>query len=138
MTSEYQYLLPNPDEETKEWWEAAKRHELVAQQCIDCQTFRHPPQLTCTNCYGENCEWVKLSGQGTLYTYIIVHQPVLAAFVDAAPYNVAKITPEEAPNIHFTGVVVDVKNDGLKVGMPLEVAFSDVTPEITIPYWQPR
>lgn len=137
-TQPYKYLLPQPDMETEEWWNAVKRHELVIQRCRDCQTLRHPPQATCPNCHSENREWVKVSGRGSLYTYIIVHQPVLPQWREDAPYNIVQVALEEAPYIRIVGNVVGVDNSQLKVGMPVEIVFDDVTPEDTIPRWHPR
>lgn len=138
MTSEYKYLLPQPDPETQEWWDAVKRHELLLQRCTQCKTFRHPPQGTCSNCYSESREWVKLSGRGTLYTYIVVTQAVLPQWREAGPYNIVQVTPEEAPAIRIHGNVVGLDNSQLRVGMPLQVFFDDVTPNDTIPRWRPR
>ena len=67
MTTEYQFLLPQPDPETQPYWDAAKNHELRVPKCSDCGLLRWPPQLTCPGCYGENFEWAKMSGRGTLY-----------------------------------------------------------------------
>ena len=79
-----------------------------------------------------------LSGRGTLYTYIIVHQPVLAQWRESGPYNIIQVALEEAPEIRMTSNAVEVDNSQLKVGMPLEVVFDDVTAEDTIPRWRPR
>jgi uncharacterized OB-fold protein len=138
MTSDYQYLLPQPDPETQPFWDAAREHRLEIQRCADCRVFRWPPQLTCANCQGEDHEWVELSGRGTLYTYIIVHQPVLAQWRDSGPYNIIQVALEEAPEIRMTSNAVEVDNSQLKVEMPLEVVFDDVTAEDTIPRWRPR
>ncbi len=33
--------------------------------------------------------------------------------------------------------IVECNNEDLKIGMPVEVVFEDVTPEITIPKFRP-
>ena len=138
MTTEYKYLLPLADPETQPYWDALKQHELRIQRCTSCQTLRFPPHKICTNCYSENSEWEKLSGRGTLYTYIIVTQPVLPQWREAVPYNVIQVALEEAPEIQIMGNAVGVDDSQLKVGMPLEAVFDDVTPEDTILRWKPR
>ena len=35
---EYKKPLPKPTLDTKPYWDAAKRHELVIQRCKDCGT----------------------------------------------------------------------------------------------------
>jgi hypothetical protein len=34
--------------------------------------------------------------------------------------------------------VVGIPNDHLKVGLPVEVTFDDITPEVTLPRFRPR
>ena len=138
MSDEYQFLLPQPDHETQEYWDAANNKELRIPRCTDCPTYRWPPQKTCTNCYGENVEWVKVSGRATLYTYVIVHQAVLSQWREVAPYNVVQVSIEEAPNVIITGNAIDIDNSDLKVGLPMEVVFDQVTPEDTLPRWRVR
>ncbi|MBI2847805.1 MAG: OB-fold domain-containing protein [Chloroflexi bacterium] len=138
MTTGYKFLLPRPDLETKGWWGALRRHEMVLQRCTSCQTFRHPPQGTCPKCYSEDWEWVKMSGRGTIYSFIVVWQSVLPQWRRDTPYNVVQVTPEEAPNIRITGNVIDVDHSALKIGMPVEAVFDDVTPEDTILRWRLR
>ena len=53
------------------------------------------------------------------------------------PYNVVQVAPDEAPNVHMVSNVVDVDNADLKIGMPLEIVYDDVTPEDTIFRWKP-
>ena len=43
MTSDYKYLLPQPDPETQPFWDAAREHRLTIQRCAQCRTFRWPP-----------------------------------------------------------------------------------------------
>ena len=138
MSDEYQFLLPQPDNETQEYWDAANNKELRIPRCTDCQTYRWPPQKTCPVCYGENVEWVQVSGRGTLYTYVIVHQAVLSQWREVAPYNVVQVSIEEAPNVIITGNAIDIDNSELKVGLPMEVVFDQVTPEDTLPRWRLR
>jgi uncharacterized OB-fold protein len=38
--------------------------------------------------------------------------------------------------LRLVGQVVGVANDELAAGMPVEVVFDDVTPEITLPKWR--
>ena len=78
-----------------------------------------------------NSEWVKVSGQGRLYTWTTIFQRYHPGFADELPYNVAIVELKEGPRI-FTNIV-ECSNDDLKVGMKVEVVFEDVTEEITLP-----
>lgn len=102
------------------------------------QAVPPPPQLTCPNCYSEQFEWVKLSGRGSIYTFIVVHQPGTSVFLPLVPYNIVQVTQEEAPNIRIVGNVVGTDNSKLKVGMHVKAVFDDVMPEVTMVRWEAR
>ena len=145
---EYGFLLPEADAATAGYWEAAQRHQLVAQRCNACSAWMHPPNVPlqfghftdgpCLECGAEDWDWAEVSGHGTLYSYVIVAQAVLPQWREAAPYNVAIVALEEDEGVQMVSNVVDVDDDQLKVGMPLEVIFDDVTDEVTLPRWRPR
>lgn len=135
-TDEYPYLLPQPDGLTQPWWDATRRHELVIQECAECSTLRHPPTGTCANCGSEAVAWRTMSGRGTLYAYVIVHQTALPRWRDAVPYNIVQVALDDAPGIRLYGNVVDFDDTKLRVGLPLEAVFDDVTSEDTIIRWR--
>lgn len=134
--SDYNLLLPQPDETTQPFWDATKQGKLMLQRCADCKTFRHPPSPLCSNCYSEETEWAEISGKGTIYTHIEVYQPVIPVFRDVAPYNVVNVTPDDAPNVKIMGNVVDASGADLKCGMAVEVVFDDVAEDVAIPRWK--
>lgn len=135
-TQEYAYLLPQSDPLTQGFWEAAKRHELVIQECGECGKLRHPPAGTCPECGSEAFGWRKMSNRGTLYSYVIVHQTALPNWRKSVPYNIVQVAHNDAPEIRLYGNVVDFDDSRLKVGLPLVAVFDDVTPEDTIIRWR--
>lgn len=132
----YPHPLPQADHLTQPWWAASHRHELVIQECGDCRTLRHPPQAVCSNCGSESISWRTMSGRGKLYSYVIVHQTALPSWRASVPYNIVMVELEDAPEIQLYGNVIDVEPEDLKVGLPLEVVFDDVTPDDTIVRWR--
>ena len=148
MTADYSLLLPQADEVTRGYWDAARRHELAAQRCNRCGAWMHPPKVPlqyghftdgpCLECGSEEWEWAPVSGRGTLHSYVIVSQPVLPQWREIAPYNVAIVALEEDERVQMVTNVVEIEDDALRVGMPLEVVFDDVTEEVTLPRWRPR
>ena len=136
--SDYAKPLPYADAETKPYWDWAKRHELRMQRCADCSTFRFPPGPMCPACQSVRDEWVAMRGTGTIYSWIVVHPPVLPAFAGDAPYSVVLVQLDEQPTLRLVGQVVDIPIDQLAAGIPVEVVFDDVTPEVTLPKWRRR
>lgn len=88
----------------------------------------------CPNCNSFEYEWARMSGRATLYSFTIVHRPTLPAFEDRVPYNVAVVQLEEGP--YLVSNIVDCRAAELRIGMPLDVVFSDDV--ISLPKFQPR
>jgi len=127
--------LPRPTEDSAPFWEAAFRGELRMQKCADCAHVRFPPALLCARCLSDRAEWVRLSGRGTVYSWIVVHQSQHPAFNADVPYNVAIIELEEGPRLHTN--IVECVNEQIHIGMPVEVVFEDATPAVTLPKFKP-
>ncbi|MDP2952069.1 MAG: zinc ribbon domain-containing protein, partial [Chloroflexota bacterium] len=77
--------LPVPDPETRPFWEGAKRHELLIQQCVDCGAYRFYPRSLCPKCTSDHTRWVKASGKGKIYSFSIVYRPPAPAFQNDTP-----------------------------------------------------
>ena len=129
--------LPRPisPEVTRPFWEAAKRHELVMPRCKTCDQLFFYPRSECPRCLSSHLEWVRVSGRGRLHTYTIVYQPANAAFRDDTPYIYAVVQLDEGPRMVSNVVQCDL--DAVKVDMPLEAIFDDVTPECTLVKFKP-
>ena len=148
MAGEYPYLLPRPDARSQGYWDALREHRLVLQRCISCRTFQHPPDRTCRFCLAEEMEWEQVSGRGALYTYVIVTQGILGPWRGHDPYNVIQVLPDEVGpatvSVHNNatynvvyGNAVGIDSEDLRVGMPMEAVFDDVTEDVTILRWKP-
>jgi uncharacterized OB-fold protein len=128
--------LPRITAENRPFWEAAKRHELCLQRCADCRRFRYPPAPVCPECLSAHAAWTRVSGRGTVTTWVVFHKRYFPSFADEIPYNVVQVELEEGPRL--TANVVGIANDRLIVGLPVEVVFDDVTPAITLPRFRIR
>ncbi len=128
--------LPRPSEDSAPFWEAAFRGELRMQQCADCGHLRFPPAVLCARCLSERSEWVRVSGRGTVYSWIVVHQSQHPAFNADVPYNVAIIELEEGPRLHTN--IIECPNDQIHIGMPVEVAFVRVSDDTALVKFRPR
>ncbi len=82
------------------FWDAARRHELVVQRCRSCGAHQFFARLFCLACRGEELEWVRASGLGTVYSMTTVHRQVSPDF--AVPYVNALVTLDEGPRLLTT------------------------------------
>lgn len=127
----YAKPLPVITPENKPFWDACTAGELRMQQCSACSHIRYPINPICPRCLSPEAEWVRLSGRGTVFSYIVFHQVYNPAYKDDVPYNVAMIQLAEGPRMFSN--VVGVPNDQVKVGDAVEVVFDPVTPEVSLP-----
>jgi len=127
--------LPESTEDSAPYWEGACNSELRMQKCLTCEHIRFPPSAFCPRCLSAETEWKRLSGKGTVYSWIIVHKSQHPAFNEDAPYNVAVIELEEGPRLHSH--VVECPNEQIKIGMPVEVVFEKINDKVTLPKFRP-
>lgn len=132
----YQKPIPEPTPETRVFWEKTREHQLWIQRCVPCSRPFFYPRFHCPVCLSEEVKWFHASGQGTLYSYLINHRPP-PGFEDDGPYAIAIVQLQEGPRMMSNIVEVANTPENLKIDMPLEVVFEDITPDITIPKWRP-
>ena len=137
MATEYTKPLPRPlsPELTRPFWEAAKRHELRMPRCTMCDHVFFYPRSECPRCLLTHLEWVQVSGRARLHSFTVVQQPANAAFRDDVPYVYAVVQLDEDPRLGSNIVQCDI--EALRVDMPLEAVFDDVTPEWTLVKFKP-
>lgn len=135
MTQEYTKPLPGTDEENKPFWDYCKQHELRMQKCLQCGKIRYPVSPICPHCLHLESEWVKLSGKGRVYSFTIVRRAAHPGFAGEVPYTVAIIETEEGTRLISN--VVGCKPEDVKVDMPVEVIFEDITEEFALPKFKP-
>lgn len=140
MTSQvnnaYTKPLPEMDPEEKPFWENLKAHEMKIQHCSDCESWFFPPRAICPHCLSENYVWTPVSGRGEVYAVTTFHLSFHPGYTkDDLPYNVSIIKLEEG--MRMVSNVVGCPVDQVKIGMPVEVIYDDVTDEVTLAKFQP-
>jgi hypothetical protein len=130
--------LPIADLDSKPYWDAAKAHELRAQQCSGCEQFRWPPSGVCPHCHSWKFQWATLPGTGIINSYTVVHQPI-GAFAADVPYVMARIALDGTDGqANITSNVAGCPWERMRVGMRVTVFFDDVTDHVTLPKFRPR
>lgn len=137
MSNAYQKPLPHPDRESEGFWEGCKDHELRILRCNICDTYVHEPAPICHRCNAMDLSWQPVSGKGSVFTYAVVWAPTLPGFAEDVPYVVAWIELVEQPGLKLLSNVVGCEPKDVSVGMPVEVAFEDVTPDMTLHRFRP-
>lgn len=127
----YQRPLPRRRGFGAEFYAFCKNHELRFQRCKGCGTWRHVPREMCAKCASPEWAWERSSGRGKVFSWTTVTQPMMPQFADAVPYSPVVIELEEG--IRMVSWVVDASPNELRLDLPVEVVFDDVTSEVTLP-----
>jgi uncharacterized OB-fold protein len=136
-------LLPDlEDEDAAPFWAGTARGELLVQACADCGLRRIPPRPMCSACQSIRHEWVRVSGRGKVWSFVVPHPPLLPAYAAVAPYNVITVALDDDPGLRLVGNLV-ARGDGpigevdpatIRIGEPVRVVFQQVE-DVHLPRW---
>lgn len=123
--------LPEGDRTLAPFFAAAKVHRLVVQRCARCGAMRFPPRELCTGCLSTDVDWAEVSGRGEIFSFNVMHQVYHPAFAHEVPYAVVVVKLAEGPKMISN--LIDCPPEEIRIGMPVEVVFEEMTDEITLP-----
>ena len=129
-------MLPVPDELTSFFWDAARRGALAVQACLDCGRLQHPPQPVCHWCQSFSLGTRDVSGRGTVYSYTMAVQAFHPYFADKLPYCIAVVELAEQPGLKLVTNIIDVPEQGVKVGDTVEVQFRPLGDSFVLPVFR--
>jgi uncharacterized OB-fold protein len=130
--------LPQPiTPEARPYWDGLKQERLMLPKCGDCGHVFWYPRVLCPRCHSRQIAWVQSSGQGSLYAFEIAHQSFNRAMKIPRPYVLAMIQLTEGPRMLSNLINVEPDPSAVKIGMPVEVVFTKLTDDVTIPLFQP-
>lgn len=124
-------ILPTPDADSKPFWDGCRDHQLKFQQCAACGEVRWPPSILCPTCHSQDTRWIEASGRGAIYTFAVYHQAFHPAFEGKLPYVVAVVRLDEGPMLLSN--IVQCPHESLACGMPVKVAWDDISGELSLP-----
>ena len=128
--------LPKPTPDTQPFWDAVKRHQLSLPKCKACGQLHYFPRPFCPHCFSWDLEWVRCSGKGKLYSYVINHRPA-PGFEEEAPYLIAVVELDEGPRMLSNLIDIEPTPEAVQVDMPVEILFQDVNEEMAIFKFRP-
>lgn len=115
------------------WWEGIDAGHLLIQKCTECGKLRHPPRPMCGACQSLAWEGVPSTGQGTVYSYVVMHHPPIPGY--DFPLPVALIDLEEGTRI--VSNVVGCDPSEVHIGMRVQAHIEDVDDEMKLPLFRP-
>ncbi|WLW53782.1 bifunctional MaoC family dehydratase N-terminal/OB-fold nucleic acid binding domain-containing protein [Streptomyces sp. YU58] len=114
------------------FWDGVRQHRLLIQRCADCATLRFPWLPGCASCGSPDWDTVEATGEGTVYSYVVMHHPPFPAF--DPPYAVALI--ELTEGVRMISNVVGIPHDQVRVGRPVRLEFQRYDEELVLPVFR--
>lgn len=102
------------------WREMPQRYRLEAGECDKCGYVAFPPRLVCPKCGSREFTATKMSGEGELLTYTVIHVGP-SAFADQTPYALGIVKLDNGANM--TAQLADVDLDNIEVGGRYRIEF---------------
>ena len=129
-------LRPRPSisQDTAFFWDGANCGELLIQKCSSCGTLRHPPRPGCGTCGSLEWDTIQSSGRGEVYSFVVYHHPPMPGF--DPPFAIALIELEEG--VRILSNIIDMPLDEITIGLPVDVTFVAVDPDLTLPMFRRR
>ncbi|WP_326659830.1 bifunctional MaoC family dehydratase N-terminal/OB-fold nucleic acid binding domain-containing protein [Streptomyces sp. NBC_00385] len=119
------------------FWEGVASRRLLIQRCTACDALRFPWLPGCNACGSPDWDTVEASGEGTVFSHVVMHHPSFPAFSEdgeGGPYAVALI--ELAEGVRMVSNVIGVPCDKVRVGMPVRLEFLRTDPDLVLPVFR--
>lgn len=133
------FSIPSPTPETREFWDATKRDELLIQRCSqDGAAFLYwRKKPFCPSCgSSDNIETVAARGTGFVYSFVIDERG-MPGILPPAPHVIALVELDEGPRLVAALEEIDPTPDAVTLDLRVQVRF-DKRGEEVVPYFIPE
>ncbi len=127
-------LRPVLDDYNRPFYSAAAQGRLVVPRCAGCETPCWTPRSMCPRCHATAFEWIEVEPRGTIWSYCVVHPPVIPELAAETPFTVGVVSLSVAPAVHLVGRVTGATAT-FAIGMPVEATFRRVEADIGLVSW---
>lgn len=125
--------LPTPDRDSAPYWKALADGRFLVLRCRQCGRWTWPPRPVCSGCHGDDLEWTAPSGRGSVYSWVVTHQPYGPDLARMVPYTVALVRLAEQDDILIPGRYVGTAE--IRQGLLVRAATEPVDEEIGLLVW---
>jgi uncharacterized OB-fold protein len=128
QSQERKIQAPQPNLETKAFWDAAAAGKFMIGKCVACEKTHYYPRAFCPFCLSDKTELQQASGNGTIYTYSVMRRTPL-------PYAIAYVTLAEGPTMMTN--IVDCDLDKIRIGQAVKLVFKPSDGGPPVPMFTP-
>ncbi|BCO34358.1 hypothetical protein BMW24_017170 [Mycobacterium heckeshornense] len=114
--------VPVPDPDTAPFWEGLKEGKLMLCRCDDTGKWIHPP-LERSRFTGGPVHFEQVSGEGTIFSYIVVRQPLVPGRIP--PYVIGIVELAEQPGLRINAIIAADPAE-VRIGQPVRMRVVDL------------
>jgi len=112
------------DHDNKEFYRGCLQRRLLIDRCGACGHWFHPPSAVCPRCWSRDVTPTEVSGRGTVFMLVRLHQGVPTEGVDyRTPHPVATVELAEQEGLRFTSTIVHCAPEDMRIGMPVKLTW---------------
>lgn len=127
-------LAPAISPDNEFFFNGLREHKLLIQRCGGCGTLRHPPRPMCPHCRSLAWEAIESSGRGTVYSYVMPHEPKFPNF--DYPYVVVLV--DLAEGVRVVSNLTGVDPADVREGLPVEVYYQSFDNDLVLHQFRVR
>lgn len=128
----YAKLLPEPSPDTEPYWDGLKAGRLMLQACGQCGKVRHYPRPVCPHCWSLEARWTEARGTGRVHSWTVTHHAFHHGWKGELPVTLLTVDLNEGVRMQ-AAMRGAPPPGGLRIGLPVRVAFEPATKDVTLP-----
>jgi uncharacterized OB-fold protein len=101
------------------FYRGLERGRLLVQQCSGCGKLRSLPTVCCDACHSLDWNEFELSGEGTVFSYVVHHHPPLPGL--SVPHPIALVEMREG--VRMMGAMDGTEIGENAIGTPVTAEF---------------
>lgn len=119
---------PQPNPETKAFWDACEGHRLMVGKCDACGEAHFYPRALCPFCFSDRTSLQQAAGTGEIYTYSVMRRAPV-------PYAIAYVKLAEGPAMMTN--IVDCDLDAICIGQQVKLVWKPTDGGPPVPMFTP-
>jgi uncharacterized protein len=119
---------PEPNPETKPFWDAAAQGRLLLKKCLACSQLHYYPRTICPFCGSDRTDWQPAAGTGSIYSWSVMRRA-------ETPYAIAYVTLDEGVTMMTNIVGCDL--NAIRIGQKVRVVFTPTEGGPPVPTFTP-
>jgi uncharacterized OB-fold protein len=133
-------MEPPVGADSEPFWDATRDGRLLVQWCTACDQGQFYPRAFCAHCgtgVGVGLEWRQASGQGSVHSFTIEHNPAATGttFSGGQPYVVALV--DLAEGVRMLTNIIGCDPADVVIGLAVELTWEPMSDGRQLPQFTP-